>query len=346
MADNNDPAEATVEESNLTLEAGAEALLNLSSDDHENDPDAAEEETKPEAEIIENDLDASASDDDDDASQDDDDEDLEKQEDDDASQDEFSGGRFAADDANTTLADGTVISVGELKRNNLYHGDYSRKTMELAEERKTFEATQTRVNEAAQELDQQRDFLIGFANTFLPQQPSPELMESDPVGYMQQGEYYRNSIDLYNQLQGQHQQNREKVEKDKTDADAADYKQRAQGIHDFHPDLRDPQKSNEFNLAFVNDFLPTHGFTQKEVSDIIDHRMLTVIRKAMAYDKLKKAKPKGKTKEAKQPATLRSGRRMNPDQKISRGRQAKAERARKSGSMNDAVALLMDSENL
>src|SRR5688500_16103369 len=46
---------------------------------------------------------------------------------------EIKGGRFAPDTAKVTLEDGTVITVAELKRNNLFQRDYTRKRQEEAE---------------------------------------------------------------------------------------------------------------------------------------------------------------------------------------------------------------------
>jgi hypothetical protein len=41
------------------------------------------------------------------------------------------GGEFVPDTGKVTLADGTILTVAELKRNNLFQQDYSRKTMDL-----------------------------------------------------------------------------------------------------------------------------------------------------------------------------------------------------------------------
>ena len=51
------------------------------------------------------------------------------------------GGRFVSRDAKVRLDDGTVISVGDLARNNLYQRDYTRKTEELKAERETLKAS-------------------------------------------------------------------------------------------------------------------------------------------------------------------------------------------------------------
>ena len=82
--------------------------------------------------------------------------------------DEYAPGRFAADNAKTRLADGTVTTIADLKQGNLLQSDYSRKTMALAEERKIVEATKAQFAAVEHAIAQQREILAMIVNRKLP----------------------------------------------------------------------------------------------------------------------------------------------------------------------------------
>ncbi len=269
-----------------------------------------------------------------------DDEEVDDDEEDNTS--EYAGGRFAADNAKVTLDDGTTISVGDLKRNNLFQRDYTKKTTEHAEAVKSFQATRDQVDQYAKTLNEQRDFLLNAQQFFLPQQPDPAEMESDPFGYMQKKEQFERTMGALNQLHAQQQQSVQQQETQRTQDAANDFARRQSEILEHHADLRDPDKSKEFDRAFLDDFLPHYGLSSDEVKGIVDHRVLHVIRDAMAYRKLQTSKPKTKAKLEGKPQLLKSGKRINPKQKTSRGKQRRADTLRKSGSMQDGINSLMD----
>jgi len=109
----------TAEDTALSFDAGVDALSNLDLDPEtpdlpeDQDQDAAgSEDTVDEAA-----LDAEATAEDDET---------------DAPEEVAAGGKFVSKDAKVRLDDGTVISVGELARNNLFQRDYTRKTEEHA----------------------------------------------------------------------------------------------------------------------------------------------------------------------------------------------------------------------
>jgi hypothetical protein len=91
---------------------------------------------------------------------------------------------FAAFDTKVRLDDGSVITVGELARNNLFQRDYTRKTTELAAERETFEAQRSKVGQYAQAMAAERDFFLQVAGSLLPQPPDRALLETQPAAYV------------------------------------------------------------------------------------------------------------------------------------------------------------------
>lgn len=337
MADSNLP-DGTANEP-LSLEKGVEDITDLLDDPIEDNTESeGENEEEVDDQIEESETDVEE---DEEVNEDEiDDEEVDDVEDENTS--EYAGGRFAADNAKVTLDDGTTISVGELKRNNLFQRDYTKKTTEHAEAVKSFEATRDQVNQYAETLNQQRDFLLNAQQFFLPQAPDPSIMETDPIGYMQQKDQYERVAGALNQLHAQQQQSVQQQETQRTQEAEKDFARRQTEILEHHADLRDPVKSKEFDREFLDDFLPHYGLSSDEVKGIVDHRVLRVIRDAMSYRKLQTSKPKAKAKLEGKPPLLKSGKRINPKQKISRGKQRRADKLSKTGSMQDGVASLMD----
>ena len=101
-------------------------------------------------------------------------------------EEEYAAGRFAADNAKTRLADGTVTTIAELKQGNLLQSDYSRKTLALAEERKTVEETKANFAAVEQAIAQQRETLAMIVNRKLPKPPDLAML-NPRVGDIRRG---------------------------------------------------------------------------------------------------------------------------------------------------------------
>lgn len=344
MADSDLPETGTANEP-LTLAEGVGDITELLDEPVEdNDGEKGE---KDDDQTDELEADEVEDDDGEDVDEEVDDEEVDEDEDESEPED-YSGGRFAADNAKVTLDDGTTISVGELKRNNLFQRDYTKKTTEHAEAVKTFEATRDQVNQYADTLNQQRDFLLNAQQYFLPQMPQapdPYTAETDPLAvndYLLKKDQYEQTMGALNQLYAQQQQSVQQQETQRTQDAEKDYANRQSEILEHHADLREPDKAKAFDREFIDDFLPHYGLSSDEVKGIVDHRVLSVIRDAMAYRKLKTSKPNAKAKLEGKPPLLKSGKRINPQQKISRGKQRRLEKLSKTGSMKDGVVSLID----
>ena len=290
--------------------------------------------------------------DEDEIDEDSDPEETAEDDEDEVDQEDVKGGRFAPDNAKIRLANGQVTTIAALKthvdeRVRDFQRDYTEKSTKLAEERKGFEATQAKVNEFATALQTQRDFLLkNVQENLLPQAPDPALMQEDPIGYMQQKESYDRTMGLLNQSWQQQQQVAQELEQRTAHERAKIEQQRQQDILRHHTDLQDPAKAQEFDAQFANEFLPHYGFTMDEAKQMMDHRVLSVVRDALRYRKIKGSKKTVKTALEGKPKMIKAGKRGNPQQQTLRGKKARANRLQQTGSMTDAVAALMDFDDL
>lgn len=333
---NSDLPKGTADDAALSLDDGADAIENLFGD--------------PEADLSEDDQAVNEADEESDAegdepeAEDDDEADAEEGDDQQEEQDgpsEYASGRFAADNAKVTLDDGTVITVADLKRNNLFQRDYTRKTQELAEDRKNFQQVQQQVDQYALAIAQQRDFLAQAAQQFMPQPPDKAMREYDPLGYQAAKEDYDERVRVLSQIQAQQHHQQQWVEHERQRQDAELRQQEAARLFEAMPELKDQKVYRKFWDEAV-ETVADYGFSAEELDQMLDHRFYKAVRDLAKYRKAKASQPKVKQDLQNRPKLIKGGKRMDPKAKTSREAQAKSERLRRTGRFEDGVAALMD----
>jgi hypothetical protein len=259
---------------------------------------------------------------------------------------EIKGGRFAPDSAKVTLDDGTVTTIAELKRGTLFQRDYTRKTQELSEERKSFEAQREQVSQYAQQLDQSREYLAWYAEQFIPKQPPATFQgdaRMDPQGFLewqQDVARWQAHAQTWQQFQQSKQDEEQRKSGETQKQQQERIKREGEALFKAIPVLKDPVKGKQVwdNIVAGAGSL---GFSAEEVNGITDHRMVLALRKAIAYDRIKASAPKVQAEGARRPV-VNTGRRAAPNAAQNREKQARTERLRNSGTFDDGVASLMD----
>lgn len=254
---------------------------------------------------------------------------------------EIKGGQFAPDTAKVTLEDGSVISIADLKRNNLFQRDYSRKTEELKQEREQLQTLQAQAHEVAQ----YRDFVLSMYQQAMPQPPDKSRMETDIIGYWQDKEAYDEQVRNLNQLQSLKQYE----EQQKAQNEAKQFQQTV--LHhkgqllEKMPHLKDPARMTQFK-AEAEEALSGYGYSPEEASDllssVVDHRLLLAVRDIIRLKKALKKAPEVKQQVQQKPKLISGGKRMDPKARTSREAQVRSEHLRKTGSFDAGVASLMD----
>jgi hypothetical protein len=268
--------------------------------------------------------------------------DVDAEDPDDSPDEDLRGGRFAPDTAKVTLTDGTVTTVAELKRNNLFQADYTRKTTELKAEKTAFESQRSEVGKVAQAVAQQRDFLLQAAQVFLPKPPERELMQSDPFGYMQAKADYDEKMQVVNQLLYQRQAEGGRLTEEQKAEENERKATEANRLMEAIPEFRDRKVYDQFwNDATVT-MAEHYGFTPEELAETTDHRMYLAMRDLVKYRKALKQAPKVAQDIKGKPKLMQGSRRMDPKAKTSREAQTRSENLRKTGSLDAGIAALMD----
>ena len=315
-----------------------EDISNLLDDDPEPDPvDGKEDQATAETDPDEPEIDVS--------------EDVEDEadaEDPDGSQEaEIKGGRFAPDSAKVTLEDGTVITVADLKRNNLFQRDYTKKTTELAAEREQITAKKSEVDQQAQSLTQLAERLTVFSQKYLPQPPEPftGTPDTDPLGYMrymQQREQYEQAVNEFNGIQQGTSQLTEEQQRAKDDQAQKDWAAEAAALVERDKFFADPKKVQAFFDEAVAIGGDAWGLTREDIANLKSATAFQVLREAVLYRKaLAKSKEVTKQVQAK-PVVAIGGRRADPKARVTADRNARSERLRTTGSFEAGVAAIED----
>lgn len=231
------------------------------------------------------------------------------------------------------------VTLEELKRG--YSGQqYVQKGMQqVAEVKKEAENAYYALMQERQNLANLVQQVQSGQNLTPPQEPDSAMFDADPIGYMEAKIQYDNQMKAYQQNMGQVQQ----VLQQQTEAEQiarAEYaKQEAQRLVQVIPELADAGKAGKFKENLVRTATDVYGYTPEEIAGISSHRDFLVLRDAMKYREMMAGKEtvQNKVKKAK-PAIKPGAKKVSTKTDAVRKQR---ERLKKSGSIDDALALIM-----
>lgn len=188
--------------------------------------------------------------------------------------------------------------------------DYTRKTQQLAEERRVLQA-QTQAAQQQQKVQSAVANMVAEAKAVESQLAQYKdidwnaLVESDPVQAMKLDRqhrelqaYYQGKVNDINQAYRQVTSQQEQMRQEML---VREHQAMLQSI----PDWTDKTK-READSGEIRGFLAQTGFSADEIASLADHRHVIVARKAMLYDKLIAGKPAVTKKVAEAPKPVKS----------------------------------------
>jgi len=240
----------------------------------------------------------------------------------------------------TVKVDGeeTQVTLEELTRG--YSGQkYVQKGMqEAAEQRKQAEEVYT-------VLLQERQNLVNLMNQVQqgaltpPVEPSRDLFDSDPIGYMEAEMNYKEQMKAYEANLWQVRQQMEAQAQAQRRAEDAYIAQQSEELKKLVPELSDPNQAETFKRNIV-EAAEHYGYKPEEISGISSYRDMLVLRDAMRYRQLQKKGDivREKTKKARKPIKAGAKKTVNRNAAAQKQR----DKLRQSGSIDDAMALILD----
>ena len=248
---------------------------------------------------------------------------------------------YVPPEAKVKLPDGSEATVDDLIKGNLRDRDYRQKTQAVAAEKQAIQAKASEVQALEKTLAEDRDWTIQLIQSLMPQRPDPAMYTHDPIGFGEQDLAYRTRKEQLDYLLHQAQQTKQRSATEQQEAEKTTRATEWQATLEKMPELKDGTRLK----AFVDDIqqhVPDYGYSPQEIAQIgMDHRVVLVLKDAIAYRKLQANKPKAAAKVEGRPPVQRGGTRPTPE--VSRAKETRAamDRLKSSGSLKDGVAALL-----
>jgi len=231
------------------------------------------------------------------------------------------------------------VTFDELVSGYQLGADYTKKTQELAENRKAVEAEAKAIIEAQQVRDTYAQRLQAVEQ-LLTMNDSPEdiasMKENDPIGYAVKVAEMTEKKEQLQAVRAEQQRIAQQQQADRAQAMQRQIAQESAKLAEVLPEFSDKAKGEQIRNEIRN-YGKTVGFTDQELSQVYDSRHVLVLHKAAMYDKLQKSKPGVQKKVANAPKMIKSGTKVKQGNNDVQKRQ-KAQ-LKGSGKVRDAAKL-------
>ena len=244
------------------------------------------------------------------------------------------------------------VTAEELIKGYSRQSDYTRKTQELSEYRKQLDqAAEYYQSEIAQTQQARQHYVDSVANAIQSNYAGlqkfadtdwEKLKTEDREEYLTRRDEYREAQDHIGRLQQQQSQVQQEQQ-------AEFQQQHAQVVRDEHskmvsilPEWGDSSKRKEIANE-IKSFALSKGYSQEELSQLVDHRSILVLMQAKAWEDDQRRVKGIKAKKIKnKPKVVKSGKGVEKTDTDKKKRSAQMKRLRGTGHIDDASALLED----
>lgn len=270
-----------------------------------------------------------------------DDEEVVEEDDDDADEAEDS-----EPDLYTVKVDGKEerVSLEELKRG--FSGQkYVQKGMqEAAAQRKQVEEVYVSLLQEREVLAQERQMVsqaiqqIQSGLPTPPQEPSRNMFESDPFGYMEAKLKFDEDSKLYGEQIGRLQQIAQQQGQAQQAAQRAYLEREMETLKQIVPEFADPEQAPKARDRLLTMGQEVYGYGAEEISAVMDHRAIRVLNDALKYQELMSGKAE-KTTKPKNRRVVKAGAKKTSSN--SQAQRQTRQKLKQSGSIDDALNLIL-----
>ena len=232
------------------------------------------------------------------------------------------------------------VTLDELKKSYQLGSDYTKKTQEVAEQRKVIEQEAKAIIEARQVRDDYAQKLQAVEQFLIGTNDSPEnltaMKENDPIGYAVKVAEMTEKKEQLQQVQSERERLAQEQNAVRADEMQRFVTQEAHKLAESLPEFSDKAKGEQIRND-IRSYGKKVGFTDEELSQVYDSRHVLVLHKAAQWDKLQSSKSGVKKKVAKAPKTLKGGAKVK--QTVTDKQKKQQNRLLRTGDARDAAAL-------
>ena len=231
------------------------------------------------------------------------------------------------------------LTLSELKSLAQQGADYTKKTQQVAEQRKALEAESKAIEEARYLRDAYAERLQAMEQLLSAPEQSENLeylKESDPIGYAVKVAELSQQKEQLQAVQAERQRIAEQQQAEQQQALQQYLAQQSAKLAEVLPEYTDPVKGEALR-SDMRSFAKNIGFSDDDLKMVRDSRQVLVLHKAMLYDKLQKAKPDVNKRVSDASKTIKSGNGVKPttSEQVKRQHQ----QLKQSGKVRDAAKL-------
>ena len=244
----------------------------------------------------------------------------------------------------TVKVDGEEVEITLDEALNGYQRQqtFTKRSQEIAEQRKAAEKEAAQAKEARDYYAQQLDVLAQQIQQTIPQEPDWVALAKEVTA------------EEYNAIRAEYDNRQANLAKVEQERQAVAQQQAAEQEKMLHEHLRaqrsdmlnripqwkDDDVRNKERLEVV-EYARNIGFSEQEVSQATDARAVELLYKAMQWDNLQRKKPTAKKRTRQAPKMAKAGQPRTKKQVASRSRQTAMNRLNKERSVDAAVSYLM-----
>lgn len=206
------------------------------------------------------------------------------------------------------------LTLSELKTLAQQGADYTKKTQQVAEQRKALEVESVAIDQARQLRDAYAERLQAMEQLLSAPEQSENLeylKESDPIGYAVKVAEMSQQKEQLQAIQAERYRIAEQQQAEQQHALQGYIAQQAARLSEVLPEYSDPVKGEKLRSE-LRVFAKDIGFTDQELSMVRDSRQVLALHKAMLYDKLQKSKPDVNKRVNEANKTIKSGNSVKP----------------------------------
>ena len=240
----------------------------------------------------------------------------------------------------TVKVDGKNVEVTleELQKGYSREADYTRKTQQVSEERRAFQAEADLVRTERQQYSQ----LLGSLKAQLqqnaaPQQDMDRLYHEDPIEWVKQRELVRDAEKVHAAINSEQQRLSTIQAQEQYQSMQAHLAQQQDALLKAIPEWVNPDKAKAEKTLLI-EWGQKLGFSSDELKNIFDHRAVVALRKAALYDQMmtKRGNIRPAVNNGPKPAKPGAAGRMDNTTDSRRSQQ----RLAKTGRVNDAASAI------
>ena len=238
------------------------------------------------------------------------------------------------------------VTLDELRKGYSRQQDYTQKTEKLSQDRKSVDQLKNDFTRQSEEAKIKRDQYEKQLQVLSEQLKASEqkvdldsLYEDDPAQYVK----VKAEQDRQKELLNSANKEQERIQAEKQEEYNRTYsnylEQQKELLVQKLPIYANKEKGPEFVKNLTN-FAKEIGYSDQEISQLVDHRAVMMLANAYRYDKLKKANLSNKKVTKVSKVVSSSGYKVQDDSDVVRRMNSKKATLKKTGKVQDAVSIL------